>query len=228
MKTWYPLGNDEFQIDHGKNYFRFFERIGELHYLAICQGSKVVGCCGFIRRSNGVWYLCDLKIAEKLRGRNLPTRLFLKAIQIRGMQLLSDKFYGICMFPTSEKILRIIRNSSLGFAVNSNGYLLIYSLGYNRMKQLQHLFGMTTSFLDISDRKQLVLKSTGKPIPVLHLQRDGSGQYRQPQKGFRHMFCLHESSVLANVLPCRPISKALIVSRNMENNNWEFVNTSEI
>lgn len=226
-QSWYPLGNDSFQLDHGKNYYSFFKRMGKPHFIVVKVQGKIIASCCFIDRE-GVWYICDLKVDKAYRGMNLPTKIFWKAIIIRGLGVIDDKFYGISMYPTSEKLLRIIKNSSLGFMTNVKGYLLIYSLNNSKMKKIQHLFGKTTSFIDINDKKSLILYSTGNHLPILHLQYNNSGQFKTPQKGYQHMFCIHESSVLARILPCKPISKALIISRNMKNYDWNTVSTSEI
>lgn len=38
----YPLGNDFFQIDHGVDYFAFFDRLGQVNYYVVLDGNR--GC----------------------------------------------------------------------------------------------------------------------------------------------------------------------------------------
>ncbi len=62
----YPLGAERFRIDHGRDYFAFFERMGELLYLAALERDEViaVGACVLrdvplvdARSSVKAWYL---------------------------------------------------------------------------------------------------------------------------------------------------------------------------
>jgi len=49
----YPLGHDSFIIDHGKDYFAFFKRLGEINYLIIQDNDNktIVGtACAIIRK----------------------------------------------------------------------------------------------------------------------------------------------------------------------------------
>ena len=48
--TSYPLGGDRFEIDHGKNYFAFFTRLGKLHYYVVLDGEKVIAVAAAILR----------------------------------------------------------------------------------------------------------------------------------------------------------------------------------
>src|SRR4051812_20982602 len=67
MSHYYPLGNDEFRIDHGKEYCNFFRRIGTMHMAILKDGGKIYGTgCAILRNINKCnvrkcWYICDLK-----------------------------------------------------------------------------------------------------------------------------------------------------------------------
>lgn len=78
----YPLGSREFYIDHGEDYFGYYENIGEMHYWCVLDGSKVIGSiCGVITQlSDGqkAYYVCDLKVVSGYTGRGLARKLFRK------------------------------------------------------------------------------------------------------------------------------------------------------
>ncbi len=104
----YPMGNDFFEIDHGKNYFAFFQRLGEMYYYVIQEDNEVGAvACGIIRKlahkksTVKAWYLCDLKIKKEWRGRNLTTYLLNNTIP-RGY-LKCSRGYMISMNPSSGK-----------------------------------------------------------------------------------------------------------------------------
>ena len=67
----YPLGDDFFKIDHGVDYFAFFDRLGKLNYYIMCDGEHVAAVgAGVLRQvpylqgksPQEAWYLCDLKV----------------------------------------------------------------------------------------------------------------------------------------------------------------------
>lgn len=75
----YPLGEDRFAIDHGSDYFAFFDRLGETTTFVALDGDAVVGCAtGVLRdidragRRSQAWYCCDLKVTRSHRGRRIP------------------------------------------------------------------------------------------------------------------------------------------------------------
>ena len=51
LRNWYPMGNDKFCLDHGKNYCKFFRRLGKLE-MHICEdrNKNIVGTCAMILR----------------------------------------------------------------------------------------------------------------------------------------------------------------------------------
>lgn len=67
----YPLGNDQFEIDHGPEYFKFFERLGEIYFSVVVDenSSKIAAVvCGVLRNFPAkkkqklrAWYFCNLK-----------------------------------------------------------------------------------------------------------------------------------------------------------------------
>ena len=92
----YPIGDDWFKIDHGRNYFSFFSRLGKLHYQIVLHEKKVVAVAAAIlrefipvggKKQRAVWYLCDLKVEPQFRGRYIPFKMFAH---------LAPKLHPIC------------------------------------------------------------------------------------------------------------------------------------
>ena len=51
LSNWYPLGDDFFRIDHGKNYYKFFERLGDMNFgVCLTDENKVIGTACAIKR----------------------------------------------------------------------------------------------------------------------------------------------------------------------------------
>lgn len=79
----YPLGESYFNIKHGeKDYFEFFDQMGETHYFIAQDNDKVVGAgCAILREDNNnqkYWYLCDFKIIPEYRGKKILEKMFAK------------------------------------------------------------------------------------------------------------------------------------------------------
>jgi hypothetical protein len=79
----YPLGQSNFYIKHGeKDYFEFFDQMGETHYFVAEDKGKVVGAgCAILREdeyNKKYWYLCDFKIISEYRGKKILEKMFAK------------------------------------------------------------------------------------------------------------------------------------------------------
>lgn len=79
----YPLGNEKFYIEHGKqsDYFSFFEKLGKPNIMVLEKDDKVIGVCSAVLREinqQKYWYLCDFKIQEEHRGKKLYRLLMWK------------------------------------------------------------------------------------------------------------------------------------------------------
>ena len=58
----YPYGDQFFKIDHGKDYFAFFERLGKLYYYVLVDKHRVAGVVAAVLRHipSHTWYKKDL------------------------------------------------------------------------------------------------------------------------------------------------------------------------
>ena len=81
----YPFGDEFFKINHGTNYFSFFDRLGDMTFRVALHQNKVVACAAGIVRTlllNGktikAWYLCDLKVHPDYLGQKIPSKIFKK------------------------------------------------------------------------------------------------------------------------------------------------------
>jgi hypothetical protein len=93
------------------------------------------------------------------------------------------------------------------------------------------------SFLSLGGVKDIVLESTGKPMPLLHLQHGlgashGSGTLvSEPQEDHVHMLCSPASDPLnaeLRALGLETSATASVLSHRMAGCDWRFVLTSEI
>jgi hypothetical protein len=90
-------------------------------------------------------------------------------------------------------------------------------------------------YLSLFGKKNIILKSTNKPMNLLHVQwstqRDKNDLYVDvPQKGFTHMFCLPLGDRLNDILQKMKIITdvtASVISFNIDN-DFKFILTSEI
>lgn len=84
-KFTYALGDEWFNIIHGaketEDYFSFFEQMGDVHYFIACYNEKIVGAaCAILRNGDEgkYWYLCDVKVLKKFRGKGILEKIFRK------------------------------------------------------------------------------------------------------------------------------------------------------
>ncbi len=242
---YYPLGTDAFQIDHGKDYFAFFRRLGELHYYACEHHGKVVAVvAGILRevpfvhqhKKRLVWYLCDLKVDPNFRGQRLPFK-FVKAAWFPNY-IRCGRGYAISMNPDGNIANRVVKLVSRFrvFSFRFAGTLLLYALDYARMQEcrayLEECLG-PLAFLSLRGKKDLVLKSSGQSLSVLHLQHGPCAEEGQKHAmpGHTHMFCLPKKNPLNERLASLrvfPTARASIISHRIAMSDWNFILTSDI
>ena len=156
----------------------------------------------------------------------------------------SHRIYGIGMGDAS-KVLKISQYVPFPLKFVDSGKLMIYSINFQKLLQILPIIqkhrGTDVKFLSLQGIKDLVLKSTGKRYPLLHLQfpctsnyesnQEKGKVYRKPVKNFQYMFCCHESDPLKMDLDkCGIFTDifAKIISANMDNCDWKFVSTADI
>jgi len=250
----YPLGNDFFQIDHGSDYFAFFDRLGELNYhIAIDQETVAAVGAGILRQvpyhqgeaSRPAWYLCDLKVHPSYQRRRLSIRLLNQALVTQVRRCAHG--YAISMNPSdlnpsgdrlfsrsSNPLVRVLEKfAPIQFHWTTT--LGIYSLSTDEMHRLAPLIiehRGSLSYLSLQGKKELRLQSNGQVLPLLHVQWGTAitSEILMPQTGYTHMFCVPAEDELAIALAARgiiPQAAASVISAGMES-DWRFVLTSDV
>ncbi|MBD2181762.1 GNAT family N-acetyltransferase [Aerosakkonema funiforme] len=243
----YPLGDDFFQIDHGKDYFAFFDRLGEVNYYVAVDVSdrSVAGVgAGVLRQVpycqgeevRPAWYLCDLKVHPDYQRQHLSLRLLRHALD--GNIFRCDRGYTISMNKgdrTPNRLVSVLeRFSPVKFSRTAT--LLIYSLDAENMRRYSSLLVEhrgNISYLSLRGIKDLKLQSTAEYLPLLHVQWGAiaSTGISQPVPGYVHMFCVPENDDLAQALVTEgifPTATASVVSHGMDKCDWRFILTSDI
>jgi hypothetical protein len=251
MSHWYPLNDKEkFRIDHGPNYFAFFDRMGKTYMqLAIDKStSNIVGTgCGVLRKipfNCQAWYICDLKIQKEYRNKWIPWKMLINNISLVG---ITNKAYGVSMNNgTPNKIVEFIQKMTYPIKFSYAGNLIIYSLDFDRMKKIIkiiELFKGGTFFVSLKNQKDLIMQSNNNKMKLLHLNYNKYDKYTdktyntivdEPDVDSIHMFCLHEKDPLVQHLSNLGItsdSNASIVHHGLDfikPTGWNFIQTSEI
>jgi len=241
----YPLGNDFFQIDHGVDYFAFFDRLGQVNYYVVLDGDRVAAVEAWVLRQvpdhqgevpRLAWYLCDLKVHPDYQRQLLSLRLLRYAIA--SNRETCDRGYAISMNPGDDRPNRLVqvfhRFSPIWFCQSTT--LGIYSLDAVLMKALEPLlinYRGPISYLSLKGIKDLHLHSNGQVLPLLHVQWGNPTQATttDPLPGYTHMFCVPENDNLAMILTqqgMQPGAIASVISHGMANNDWRFILTSDI
>ncbi len=243
--TSYPLGGDRFEIDHGKNYFAFFTRLGKLHYYVVLDGEKVIAVAAAILRQiqpigsekpKKVWYLCDLKVRPESRGQYIPFKMFVCAFPKhyllcpRGYAISMDTGIGrknlVALMLTRFPLVPISIATKLG----------IVSLDCERMRSVEPVLREylgSVSYLSLEGKKDIILESTQSPMPLLHVQFGHCAQqgYPEPLDGYTHMLCAPIDDPLLKALSYQaiyPSATATVIHHRMEDWDWRFILTSDI
>jgi hypothetical protein len=241
----YPLGLDRFSLDHGSDYFAFFDRMGAVVTHGYSDGDDVVAIgTGVFRqgpRSKGgpledYWYLCDLKVRRSHRGKRLPWKLF--GLSVPRHYVRCGRGYGVTMNPgdgTLNPVVRLVSNFTLA-PVSVGTQLLFFSLDARQVREAMDTIrshrGHTT-FRGLSGVKDLILESTGEPMPLLHAQFGPFADHGNavPQEGFVHMLCSPQGDPLSNALLGHGFSvsaTATVLHHRMQDWDWSFILTSDI
>jgi hypothetical protein len=228
----YPLGNDRFSIDHGDNYFSFFDRLGIPYiFLGILSDQVIAVAIAVLRNIEGepIWYICDLKVHPSYRGTPFTYALFDYAFH--KYSSISEKIYGISMNSRqgNNPVARLARRipylklslceTLLFYTINNKNLLEIKSL-------IMDVIGYCT-FISLQGQKDLILSSTKEPLSLLHFSYSGQEHYPPSSQ---YMFCfpeLHPSNNIFKKLGIQPSASASIIS-NMKEMNWSFVESSDI
>lgn len=241
MSHWYPLGDDSFKINHGDNYFSFFNRLGKVLMIGVIFENILIAtnCC-VLRKiyDTKVWYLCDLKVHKLFRNKFIPFKMFWK--YFIGCYKITRKCYGITMDTknTPNKVIKLASHVPF-IKMDKIKKLILYSLDYKQMIQFEKYLKKSKNdifYLSLIGKKDIILQSSGKPMNLLHIQwgkkrNEKDVIYETPQKDYQHMFCLLSTDVLNDVLIKMNIvcnSTASIISYNMSDYDFSFVLTSDI
>lgn len=237
----YPYGDDFFKLDHGENYFAFFERLGKpMFHVALEEGCAVACAAGILRTLRvgsevfKAWYLCDLKIHPDFQGRHIATKLYTKSI-VRNY-LKSSRGYAISMNPSKgeNSVVKLIQRLPQ-IPISYAGKLNFYSFDERRAaalhEDLESKIGKI-SYLSLQGKKDLIMKSTNARLPLFHIQHGSmaaDGAKLPTEKG-TYMICASEKSALDNFLSDNLLisATASILSHRMNLTDWNFVLTSDI
>lgn len=245
----YPWGNDFFKIDHGDDYFAFFDRLGEVdYYVSLNEQRQVMAVgAGVLRTVRDrmsspaklTWYLCDLKVHPQFQNQRLSLRLLRHAIAMGKSRC--DRGYSISMDPApgqSSPWIRILEKLAV-LPFRYSCALNIYSLNFENVTEilprLQQIHGKI-GYRSLQGKKDLRLQSSGQVLPLLHLEwgdalLDEEGLFWEARLDHIHLFCAPIGSPLVQELTDRlivPTGTASVVSRSMEDCDWSFIRTSEI
>jgi hypothetical protein len=218
----------------------------------------VIGTVAYIYRiigSHHIMYLCDLKFDKSKRGNGIMYQMLCRTIPT--CILRANKFYAISMNNGQKnKILTMGQHigKKYNIKIKSGGILNIYSLDYDQMCFVHDLISYYKLRISESNNKMTYISLRGikdliinkksvsqtevmKLLHVYYVDTDNKSlkyqipEYNDPQKGYTHMFCTMANSLLASDLEkygIIPSSDSTIIHYNMDNFNWEIIQTSDI
>lgn len=237
----YPYGEDFFKLDHGENYFAFFERLGKPLFHIAVEDDRIAACAAGVLRTLRVgdecfkaWYLCDLKAHPEFRGRGITTKLFTKNL-IRNY-LKCSRGYAISMNPSKGenrvvKLLKRLPKIPISYAGQLNFYSFDEIKAAEFHETLRSALGKI-SYLSLRGKKDLIMKSTGARLPLFHIQHGtmAAEGAKFPTEEGTYMICAFEETDLDKLLKnnFEVSATASVLSHRMNSTNWNFILTSDI
>ncbi len=233
----YPLGSDSFKINHGSDYFAFFERLGKVLYLAVLDEEKIVAVAAGVLRTRPIraWYLCDLKVHPDYRGRHLPLKMLSRVFILNYLKCRRGYAISMNQGGQDNRIAKMLSKFFLApFKVACT--LEIFSMDACAMQSVELIVEAqrgAMGYLSLSGIKDIVLSSTSQPMPILHVQFGPSGEisHVKPQPGCLHMLCSPAGDILnseLNKAGIFPTGTATVIQHGLKNADWRFILTSEI
>ncbi|MFN3242790.1 MAG: hypothetical protein ACE37K_14910 [Planctomycetota bacterium] len=232
----YPLGDDHFHIDHGEDYLAFFRRLGEPAPFLATVARRVVGVLVAVRRRVGRregWYLCDLKVDPVYARYRAATRLLTSWARAHLQD--GEPVFGVSMNPArgDNRLVRAMRRWRADEL--SHAPIVLYSLSHeqwlDRADEITAALG-PIGWFDPHGVKDIVLRSSGAPMPLLHAQHGPFARANaEARAGAVHMFCLPADDVLVERMRqrgLRPDATATIVHRDADGANWRHLLSSDI
>ena len=210
----YPLGEDRFQISHGESYFNFFQRMGDWQMEALEIDGKICATGVGVYRENfneNCWYLADLKVLQSFQGRGLPV-LMMKKSYLSFIKKC-NKFYAISMNDKNRKnrIGRIL-SAIEGIDFHQEEELLFYTFNHRQYCQLKDniegVLGEIT-LVSLSGVKDIILKSTGAPMPLVHIHHGNSYVEEKVKcnasEGHQYMICGTSNGMVSKICKTQSI-----------------------
>lgn len=239
----YPFGDDSFRIDHGDDYFQFFDRLGKVSYYCVLDGERLAAVgAGILRdvplgiptQMKKAWYLFDLKVHPDYRGMHLPLLIFRKA----AIPSLFQAWRGYAVSMNNEgsnKVAAIFSRARLA-ALSIHSVLNIYSLSHEEVRSHRSLLEKhrgPLSFLVLNGIKDLIMSKTALPMPLAHIQFGpmGGQGIADSIEGFRHMIAAPAEDPLAQDLAKAGVkvdATATILHYRMAAFDFKFLLTSDI
>ena len=242
----YPYGDSFFKIDHGTDYFAFFERLGTLYYYVLVDKGTVAGVVATVLINlpphlglKKIWYYCDLKIHPDYRGRRLPIKMAYQ-VYLRNF-LRSWNGFSISMNPASGSHQNRISKLSKWLKwipIRSDMQLCLFSLDKISMQKalpvLERHRG-EVRFLSLEGTKDLILTQDHTRIPILHAQFGELGEkkacVREPKVDHIHMFCAQAEDPLVSELgnmQLFPSSTITLLNHGKQLQSWDWILTSNL
>lgn len=237
----YPLGDDFFKIDHGTDPFAFFDQMGEASTWAAFDGDDLAGVATGVLRtlpSGRAWYACDLKVDEGYRRRGVAKAIALRAVPVELLRC--SRGYGVAMLPqTGEAVAQKWVASLPDWLIAEGPRLNLYSLSAAQTEALtstieEHRGRLT--FANHFGTKDIVLKSTGAPMPLWHCQfgplaRNDSQAKTPTGASVVVMLCTVADDALDLALSAAelsPSATAQVLHRGMSDETFDWLLTSDI
>ena len=233
----YPYGTDRFHIDHGDEPFAFFRGLGKHVHFVAHVGDQLVGSVATVERDTPqgrAWYVADLKTDPAFRDVRIPLRLLSAANDVMN----GGALYAISMNPprgAPNTLVRALLRRAAGMKTATT--LGIWTIRYDSFTEYREAMEAMCGPIrcrSLRGIKDIVLESTGEPMPLIHLEHGALADVRQSapaSTSSEHMFCAPNESALfafARRTWGEPQATATVIERSFDVGDAQWILTSQI
>ncbi len=233
----YPYGTDQFWINHGDDPFAFFRELGEHVQFVAHVGEHLVGSVAVVMRDTPQgrsWYVADLKTDPTFRDVRIPIRLLNAANEVMN----DGALYAISMNPprgAPNALVRALlrRAAGLQLATTLGLWTIRHDSFTKHRDALESMYGPIRC-RSLRGIKDIVLESTGEPMPLIHLEHGVLAHAGQPEPASaasEYMFCAPIESarfVYACTTWGEPHATASVIERSFDVGDARWILTSQI
>jgi len=231
-----------FYLDHGDDYFAFFDALGEGVFLGAFDGDKLVAISAAVLRKGSrrgkdqeipFWQICDFRVLPGYSHEKLGKEMFLRATAKQWIRARRGCALVLQPFETTNSGAMPANDSSKESPDES---FVVFSLNgeeYERAIPMLQQHGFGWRLVSLHNSRRMVFLEGPPQSEVLHLHfvPEAIEMNLNVDRDKIYVFCLSSRSEAVVSLKrsgLGPDGRVVVHQRRMKNWDWSWVNSSDL